>query len=145
MPLPRLHLFEWEDLQWFPHAIRDLALDYLGFLEIRFALYKPVLPLLRKMFEQTGQFRIVDLCAGRGELVLALYETFASEGINVAFTLTDKFPHLGAFRNISSQHPLYIRLFQIPLMPQKYRPSWLDCAPYSTPSITFRRGWQKRA
>ena len=86
--------------------IRDLALDYLGFLEVRFALYKPVLPLLRRMFEQTGTLNVVDLCSGRGELVLALYEALASEGINVEFTLTDKFPNLSAFRYISSQHPL---------------------------------------
>ena len=32
MPLPRLQLFELEDLEWFPHTIRDLALDYLGFM-----------------------------------------------------------------------------------------------------------------
>lgn len=66
MSLPRLQLFEWEDLEWFPHAIRDLALDYLGFLEVRFALYKPVLPLLRRMFEQNRTLKAVDLCAGRG-------------------------------------------------------------------------------
>jgi hypothetical protein len=106
MSLPRLHLFEWEDLEWFPHAIRDLALDYLGFLEGRFALYKPVLPLLRRVFEQTGTLNVVDLCSGRGGMVLSLYEAFASEGINVKFTLTDKFPNLRAFRDIFSQYPL---------------------------------------
>jgi hypothetical protein len=109
VPLPRLQLFEWEDLQWFPHAIRDLALDYLGFLEVRFALYKPVLPLLRRMFEQTGTLKVIDLCSGRGGMVLALYEALASEGINVEFTLTDTFPNLRAFRDISSQHALNLR------------------------------------
>ena len=109
MSLPRLQLFEWEDLEWFPHEIRDLALDYLGFLEVRFALYKPVLPLLRRMFEQTGTLKVVDLCSGRGGMVLALYEALASEGINVEFTLTDKFPNLRAFRDISSQYPVNLR------------------------------------
>jgi hypothetical protein len=47
MALPRLHLFELEDLEWFPHTIRNLALDYLGFMEVRFALHKLVMPLLR--------------------------------------------------------------------------------------------------
>ena len=41
--------------------------------------------------------------------VLALYEALASDGINVEFTLTDKFPNLRAFRYISSQHPLNLR------------------------------------
>ena len=109
MSLPRVQLFEWEDLEWFPHAIRDLALDYLGFLEVRFALHKPVLPLLRRMFEETGTLKVVDLCSGRGGMVLALYEALASQGINVEFALTDKFPNLRAFRDISSQHPLNLR------------------------------------
>ena len=106
MRIPRLHLFEFEDLEWFPHMIRNLALDYLGFLEVRFALHKPVLPLLRKMFVQTHTLKVVDLCAGRGELILALYEALAFDGIDVEFTLTDKFPNLKVFRDISSQHPL---------------------------------------
>ncbi len=33
MPLPRLQLFELEDLTSFPHTIRDLATDYLHFME----------------------------------------------------------------------------------------------------------------
>ena len=73
MLLPRLQLFELEDLEWFPHAIRDLALDYLGFLELRFALHKSMLPLLGRMFEQTGTFNVVDLCSGGGRLVLPIY------------------------------------------------------------------------
>jgi hypothetical protein len=68
MVLPRLQLFELEDLEWFPHTIRNLALDYLGFLEVRFALHNPVLPLLRGMFAQTRTSNVVDLCSGRGEL-----------------------------------------------------------------------------
>jgi hypothetical protein len=109
MSLPRLQLFEWEDIEWFPQAIRDHVLDYLGFLEVRFTLYKPVLPLLRRMFEQTGTLTVVDLCSGRGGMILALYEALASDGINVEFTLTDKFPNLRAFRDISSRHPLDLR------------------------------------
>lgn len=38
MPLPRLQLVELEDLTWFPHTIRDLATDYLQFMETRFDL-----------------------------------------------------------------------------------------------------------
>src|SRR5580704_164594 len=75
-------------------------------MEVRFALHKPVMPLLRRMFAQTGALNVVDLCSGRGELVLELYEALTSEGIDVEFTVTDKCPDLVAFRYISSQHPL---------------------------------------
>ncbi len=44
------------------------------------------MPLLRRMFAQTGTLNVVDLCSGRGELVLALYEALTSEGIDVEFT-----------------------------------------------------------
>ena len=109
MALRRLHLFELEDLEWFPHTIRNLALDYLGFMEVSFALHKPVMPLLRRMFAQTGTLKVVDLCSGRGDLVLALYEALSFEGIDVEFTVIDKFPNLVAFRYTSSQHPLNLR------------------------------------
>ena len=38
MALPRLQLFELEDLPWFPRPIRDLATDYLRLMEVRFEL-----------------------------------------------------------------------------------------------------------
>ena len=46
MSIPRLHLFELEDQPWFPAAIRDLATDYLHFMETTFAMHRPVVPLL---------------------------------------------------------------------------------------------------
>jgi hypothetical protein len=53
MPLPRLQLVELEDLTWFPPTIRDLATDYLQFMETRFALHKPIVPLLRTMLDNS--------------------------------------------------------------------------------------------
>jgi hypothetical protein len=65
MPLPRFQLFELEDLSWFPSAIRDLATDYLHFIQRRFDLHKPKVKLLRAL-EQSSQARVVDLCPGGG-------------------------------------------------------------------------------
>ena len=64
MPLPRLHLFELEDQPWFPHTIRDFATDYLRFVEAKFALHKPVVPLVRDVLERSGAVQVVDLCSG---------------------------------------------------------------------------------
>src|SRR5580698_6525586 len=91
MPLPRLQLVELEDLTWFPHTIRDLAIDYLQFMETRFALHKPVIPLLRTLLEDSKTSCIVDLCTGAGGPVSAIYEALAADEIHVQFTLTDKF------------------------------------------------------
>jgi hypothetical protein len=100
MPLPRLQLFELEDLAWFPPTIRDLATDYLQFMATRFALHKPMAPVLREALTTSGATHIVDLCSGGGGPVLALYEC-----LRVPFTLTDKYPNLPAFRRLSELHP----------------------------------------
>ena len=83
MPLPRLQLVELEDLTWFPHTIRDLATDYLQFMETRFALHKPVVPLLRMMLENSKTSCVVDLCSGGGGPVLAIYEALAADEIHL--------------------------------------------------------------
>ncbi len=104
MPLPRFHLFELEDLSWFPRAIRDLATDYLRFMEARFALHRPVLPLLRDALEQSAATTVVDLCSGGGGPVASLHTALVSEGVAVRFILTDKYPNLAAFREVAAQH-----------------------------------------
>ena len=105
MPLPRFQLFELEDLAWFPAAIRDLATDYLHFIERRFDLHKPVVTLLRRALEQSTLARVVDLCSGGGGPVLALYEDLLADSFAVQFTLTDKYPNLTAFRRLAELHP----------------------------------------
>jgi hypothetical protein len=105
MLVPRLQLFELEDLSWFPSTIRDLATDYLEFMEIRFGLHKPVVTVLRRALEQSTVMLVVDLCSGGGGPVSAIYEELRGEGLSVSFTLTDKYPNLSAFRRLAGQHP----------------------------------------
>jgi hypothetical protein len=105
MPLPRFQLFELEDLPWFPSAIRDLATDYLHFIEKRFHLHEPVVPLLRRGLEKSSLACVVDLCSGGGGPVLALYEELLAGGVAVQFTLTDKYPNLSAFQRLAQLHP----------------------------------------
>ncbi len=108
MRLPRLQMFELEDLVWFPQTIRDLATDYMHFLEARFALHKPVVPLLRNVLEKCKAAHVVDLCSGGGGPVQGVYEALVAQGISVPFTLTDKYPNLSAFRGLSALHPVGI-------------------------------------
>ncbi len=105
MPLPRMQMFELEDLSWFPQTIRDLATDYLYFMETRFALHKPVVHLLRNFLQKSSAANVVDLCSGAGGPVRAVYEGLLSEGISIRFTLTDKYPNHSAFRYLSALHP----------------------------------------
>lgn len=105
MPRPRLHLFELEDLPWFPRTIRDLATDYLHFMETTFALHRPVVPLLRDAVQQSGSTRVVDLCSGGGGPTLALHKALIADGLTISFTLTDKYPNVAAFRSLAAAHP----------------------------------------
>jgi len=105
VPLPRLHLFELEDLSWFPSIIRDLATDYLHFMEMRFQLHEPVVPLLKRALEESRANVVVDLCSGAGGPVVALSEALRTAGLPVQFKLTDKYPNLSAFSSLSANHP----------------------------------------
>lgn len=98
----RLHLFEFEDLDWFPDVIRTGGTDYLRYFLKYTSLYEPVAPLIYDMLQQTGQQAVVDLCSGAGG---SIEETF--KAVNklskqkIQFLLTDKFPNSEAYAHIS--------------------------------------------
>jgi hypothetical protein len=103
--IPRLHLFELEDQPWFPAVVRDLATDYLQFVQARFHLHRAAGHLLAGALRATGSERVVDLCSGGGGPVAALSEALAADGVQVVFTLTDRFPNLQAFRRRAEERP----------------------------------------
>ena len=109
--IPRLHLFEWEDQPWFPTLIRDLATDYLHFVEAKFALHRPVVALLAEALRTTGLNRVVDLCAGGGGPIPALQRELTEHGDPTHFVLTDRYPNLAAFEQVAAKsngHITYI-------------------------------------
>lgn len=100
--MPRLHLFELEDQPWFPATIRDLATDYLRFAEAQFSLHRPVVKLLADALRETGQTRIVDLCAGGGGPIPSLMNELAEAGVDATIVLTDFFPNRPAFEAVAA-------------------------------------------
>jgi len=100
MTFPRLHLFEFEDQIWLPGIVRDLATDYLCFIQATFRLHRPILPLLAEVLRVTNQRRIVDLCSGGGGPVLEIQKALSAAGLRVSITLTDRFPNSRAFQQI---------------------------------------------
>jgi hypothetical protein len=101
--LPRLQLFELEDQSWFPTTIRDLATDYIHFLETKFALHAPVVPLISEALQLTGATHLVDLCSGGGGPIAALLQALAANRITPHVTLTDLFPNVRAFRRAAKE------------------------------------------
>jgi hypothetical protein len=104
VPIPRVHLFELEDQAWFPTIIRDLATDYLQFMETKMKLHRPVVPLLANALRETRSTTVVDLCAGGGGPVVSLREGISASGVPVHFILTDKFPNLAAFARLEREN-----------------------------------------
>jgi hypothetical protein len=102
VPIPRLHLFELEDQPWFPAAVRDLATDYLHFIEAKFELHRPVVALLAEALRATKAAHVVDLCSGGAGPIPALQKALAAEGLDVRFTLTDRFPNIPSFEETSA-------------------------------------------
>jgi hypothetical protein len=68
--IPRIQLFEIEDQGWCPRFLRDLATENLRFLQERFRLFAPVVPLLKEALEKTLTTQVIDLCSGGGGPVL---------------------------------------------------------------------------
>jgi hypothetical protein len=92
----RLHLFELEDLSWYPAVVRDLATDYLHFIETTFALHRSIAPVLADALRRTGSTELVDLCSGGAGPIPSLLEDLDGEGIHVRATLTDLYPNVPA-------------------------------------------------
>ena len=104
MTIPRFHLFELEDFSWFPNIIRDLATDYLQFMETKMGLQRPVVPVLAEALRRSGSDTVVDLCAGGGGPVVALQQELGHAGVQARFILTDKYPNLPAFERLAREH-----------------------------------------
>jgi hypothetical protein len=96
--MARIHLFEFEDLQWFPNSIRNYMTDFLQFLSNKTKLYKGGLPLLVDVLKENEINHIVDLASGGGGGLLWLNEEVKKEIPTLKITLTDYYPNINAFK-----------------------------------------------
>ncbi|WP_045690027.1 class I SAM-dependent methyltransferase [Hymenobacter sp. AT01-02] len=102
----RLHLFEFEDLPWFPRVIRAGMMDYLRFMISSLGIYQPIVPLLRNALEQTSQASMLELCAGAGGGTEGVVRTLQTTGLPAAqVTLTDLYPQPAAWQLLASRTP----------------------------------------
>jgi hypothetical protein len=95
--MPRIHFFEFGDLQWFPSFIRNYMTDFLQFLSNKTKIYKPIIPILKKGLELSGSSQIIDLASGGGGGWIWLQSELLKEIPDLKITLTDYFPNASAF------------------------------------------------
>lgn len=96
--MARWHLFEFEDLGWFPHALRNYQTDALTLLFTTFASRTPIVDKLGELLDRAGCDTILDLCSGSsGALPWFRRRLEAARGKAVQVVLTDRYPNLPAF------------------------------------------------
>jgi len=113
----RMHLFEWEDLPWFPHMWRNYMTDMLRHA---FTLWAPragfVTKQLNHLLDATGSDQIVDLCSGSSGPILWFREQLETQrGAPVRVMLTDKYPNLPAYRYLAEQSDGRVRFRSEPV------------------------------
>jgi hypothetical protein len=101
--MSRLHLFEFEDLEWFPDFLRNYGTDFLQFLSNKTKMYKPIVPLLSEALKNTEQNTIIDLASGGGGGLIWLNNELQKEHPSLKIILTDYFPNTKAFEHTKKQ------------------------------------------
>jgi hypothetical protein len=64
--MSRLHLFEFEDLNWFPQIFRNYLTDFLQFVSNKFYIYQPAIPIIESGLEKGRTKTIIDIASGGG-------------------------------------------------------------------------------
>lgn len=110
MPLvPRIHLFEWEDLRWFPSWLRDCMTDFLEHISRVFKMYQPIPEILEKELKAHDTNTILDLGSGGGGPWRSIIPEWQQAKINAEITLSDYYPNKSAFEKIKAEFPEYIQ------------------------------------
>jgi hypothetical protein len=92
--LPRMQLFEFMDLAWFPGWLRRCETDFVLLGWRFFAPRKEIAGQLSSLVAQSSSETIVDLCSGSGGLVTAILEDVRQQsGRDLSLVLTDAFPN----------------------------------------------------
>ncbi len=99
----RLHLFEFEDLAWFPDFLRNYGTDYLQFVSAKTGMFKPVIPLIEEALVKSETRTIVDLGSGGGGGLIDLNPELKKKFPDLKIILTDFYPNLPAFKELNEK------------------------------------------
>ncbi|AYA38732.1 hypothetical protein D3Y59_00650 [Hymenobacter oligotrophus] len=95
--MKRIHLFEFEDLPWFPEWIRTCMTRLLNVMHRFLGSREDLVLLLTKIMERTGLHNIIDLCSGSGGPMPEVFTELQkrNQSANSSLLLTDLYPDLG--------------------------------------------------
>ena len=101
--MSRIHLFEFEDLSWFPSFLRNYMTDFLQFLTNKTKLFQPVIPIIEKGIKKSETNSIIDLGSGGGGGLLWISEALQKENPDLQIIMTDLYPNITAFEYTKQQ------------------------------------------
>lgn len=101
--MKRVHLFEFEDLKWFPNWIRICMTRLIMVMHKKFKTSEDMAVLLSNLIKQTKITKIVDLCSGSGGPMLDVISQLKNvhKIKNVELILSDLYPNLDAAKRIN--------------------------------------------
>ena len=100
--MKRIHLFEFEDLAWFPQWLRTRMTRFIMAMHKILGTREHVAALLKRAVDHSGEKQILDLCSGSGgpmEDVGNLLQT--KYNLDTKITLSDLYPHQAAANKIN--------------------------------------------
>lgn len=101
--MKRIHLFEFEDLKWFPNWIRICMTRLIMVMHKKFSTSEDMAVLLSNLIKQTKITKIVDLCSGSGGPMIDVISQLKNihKIKNVELILSDLYPNLDAAKRIN--------------------------------------------
>ncbi len=100
--MKRVHLFELEDLSWFPSWIRNCMTRYIAVVHQVAGTREALTPLIRRIVSVTPNKKLIDLCSGSGGPLPDIVHDLKTQGVDFELTLSDLYPNLDAAERLAS-------------------------------------------
>jgi hypothetical protein len=113
--MKRLHLFEFEDLHWFPSFLRNYMTDFLQFGANAFNVYKDLVPVILDIMNKSGKKKIIDLGSGGGGGWRKLEQLLKGNEPGIQILLTDLYPNLPAYQRTIKNDPEIFKYHSVPV------------------------------
>lgn len=109
LQLPRLQLFEFNDLEATPAALRDSVIEILGRVLDESGAIAATIPILERLLAESGCQDVLDVCAGAGGPAEVICREMRAAGKTPPHILeTDLFPRIAAWERAQRTAPEHI-------------------------------------
>ena len=104
--MKRFHLFEFEDLSWFPNWLRICLTRLIVVVHKLVGSTEVIKDELAQLIRSTGQQQIVDLCSGSGGPMVGVIEQLNQDQStsSIKLILSDLYPNTTLFKSFH-EHP----------------------------------------